>query len=140
MCAARVLVWTQEHGTAEGGDQCLLNEFFSEWFYNAWDAEECGRLPWVMNVAAASYTGARTLARMMSRDEPHIAHFVSGEGKPWLFMVLRFQGQQQQIPPAIAGLAHSWEQFYWLAKTNRICVGLSAAEKEQTRALLLDGL
>lgn len=137
---AELLAWNQEHGTAEGGDQGLLNDFFAEWFYNAWDHDECGRLPWMMNIAAASFQGARTLARMQSRDEPTIAHFVSGAGKPWLFMVLRFQGQQAQIPPAVQTLAHAWEQLYWLAKSNKVCVGLSSAEKEQSRAQLLDRL
>ena len=67
-------------------------------------------------------------------------HFVSGAGKPWLFTVLRFQGQQAQIPPSVHGLAHAWEQLYWLAKSNKICVGLSGLEKQQSRALLLDSL
>ena len=137
---AELLAWNQEHGTSEGGDQGMLNDFFAEWFYNAWDNDECGRLPWMMNIAAASFQGARTLARMQSRDEPTIAHFVSGAGKPWLFMVLRFQGQQAQIPPAVQTLAHAWEQFYWLAKSNKVCVGLSSAEKQQSRAQLLDSL
>ena len=128
---AELLAWNKEQGTAEGGDQCLLNEYFSEWFYNSWDHEDCGRLPWMMNVAAASFQGAKTLARMMARDEPHVAHFVSGDGKPWLFMVLKFQNQQAQIPPAVQGLAHAWEQLYWLAKSNKVCVGLSGQEREQ---------
>ena len=28
---AELLEWNREQGTAEGGDQCLLNEYFSEW-------------------------------------------------------------------------------------------------------------
>ena len=64
-----------------------------------------------MNIAAASFQGAKTLARMMSRDEPNVVHFVSGEGKPWLYMVLKFQNQLAQIPPAVQGLAHIWEQL-----------------------------
>ena len=163
---AELLEWNREQGTAEGGDQCLLNEYFSEWcrraatrghvphalslrgrttprgrrrFYNAWDDDDCGRLPWMMNIASASFQGAKTLARMMSRDEPNIVHFVGGEGKPWLFLVLKFQNQQAAIPPAMQGLAHLWEQLYWLAKTNKVCVGLSQEEKQPLR-LLLDSL
>lgn len=109
-------------------------------FYNAWDHDDCGRLPWVMNIAAASYQGAKTLARMQSRDEPNIVHFVSGDGKPWLFMVLKFQNMQAQIPPAIQGLAHAWEQLYWLAKTNRICAGSLTSEEKQQARLMLDGV
>ena len=97
------------NGTAEGGDQCLLNEFFGEWFYGAWDEPECGRLPMIMNVAAASLGGVRTVMRMQSRDEPAIAHFVGGEGKPWLFMVLKYQGQATRIPPALSRLSDAWD-------------------------------
>ena len=33
-------------------------------FYGAWDDQETGRLPWIMNVAAAHYRGYRTLSAM----------------------------------------------------------------------------
>ena len=98
-----------------------------------------GRLPWIMNIAAASYKGAQTIARMQSRDEPTIVHFVSGEGKPWLYMVLRFQKMEGQIPPAVQGLAHAWEQLYWLAKSNRVCSGALLPEELQTARLMLEG-
>ena len=131
--------WNEVNGTAEGGDQCLLNEFFSEWFYGAWDDPVAGRLPWIMNVAAAHHEAFRTLARMQSRDEPVITHFVGGESKPWIFMVLQFQGMEEQIPPAVRRLMHAWNQMYWLAKTNRICAGqLSDNERSQARALLTE--
>ena len=131
-----LLEWNRVNGTAEGGDQCLLNNFFGEWFYGAWDDPEAGRLPWIMNVPAASHEQYRTLTRMQSRDEPAIAHFVS-DGKPWLYMVLKFQGQAERIPPAVRRIYHVWDQLYWLAKTNRICHGaLTDDEKRQARLLL----
>ena len=132
----QLLAWNRVNGTAEGGDQCLLNNFFGEWFYGAWDDPEAGRLPWIMNVPAASHEQYRTLTRMQSRDEPAIAHFVS-DGKPWLYMVLKFQGQADRIPPAVRRIYHVWDQLYWLAKTNRICHGaLTDDEKRQARLLL----
>ena len=70
---AELVAWNTEHGTAEGGDQCLLNEFFEEWYYAAWDDEVAGRLPWIMNVAAASYESYKTLSRMQAHanDSPN---------------------------------------------------------------------
>jgi len=126
-----LLRWNRVNGTAEGGDQCLLNEFFSEWYYAAWDEEGVGRVPWIFNVAAASYKSYKTLARMQSRDEPHVVHFVGGESKPWLFMVLRFQGMGERIPQPVQGLMQIWEQMYWLAKTNRICTGQITDDERQ---------
>ena len=129
--------WNAANGTAEGGDQCLLNEFFGEWFYGAWDDEVSGRLPWIFNVGAAHFTSYRTLTRMQSRDEPAVVHFVGGESKPWSFMVLKFQGLAERIPGSVRRLLEVWDEMYWLAKTNRICVGdLSAQEREQGRLLL----
>jgi hypothetical protein len=129
--------WNRVNGTAEGGDQCLLNDFFGEWFYNAWDEQEAGRLPWIMNIAAAHHTSFRTLARMQARDEPVIVHFVGGESKPWLYMVLKFQNMADRIPHSVQTLLHAWDQMYWLAKTNRICHGaISDDEKAQGKRLL----
>ena len=129
--------WNAANGTAEGGDQCLLNDFFDEWYYAAWDDERSGKLPWIMNVGAAHHGSYKTLSRMQSRDEPAIAHFVGGESKPWLYMVLKFQGQAERIPPAVRSLLHAWDEMYWLAKTNRVCAGtVSAAERERGRRLL----
>jgi hypothetical protein len=129
--------WNAVNGTAEGGDQCLLNEFYDDWFYNAWDAPDCGRLPQVMNVAAAHLGGIRTIARMQDRDEPAIAHFVGGEGKPWIWMVYKYQGLGDRIPEPVQKLSNTWDTMYWLAKTNKLCLGsLTAAEMAERRAML----
>jgi len=129
--------WNAVNGTAEGGDQCLLNEFFGEWFYNAWDDAECGRLPQVMNVAAAHLGGIRTIARMQDRDEPSIVHFVGGEGKPWLWLAFKYQNMKDRIPPPVQKLSEAWDTLYWLAKTNKLCAGsLTEAEKADARMVL----
>ena len=108
--------WNAVNGTAEGGDQCLLNEFFGEWYYSAWDEPEAGKLPWGMNLAAAHWAAYKTLAKMQARDEPVVAHFVGGEGKPWHFMVLKFQGHLDRVPPSHRRLLDAWDTMYWLAK------------------------
>ena len=123
--------WNLEHGTAEGGDQGMLNDYFAEWFYNAWDAAECGRLPWGFNVPAATYASAKTLARMQSRDEPSIAHFVGGEGKPWHLYLAKAQGNTEVIPDGVLRLMDAWEMFYWLAKKGRLCDGTFSEHNRQ---------
>ena len=133
---AELVQWNAERGTAEGGDQCLLNDFFGEWFYASWDDKEQGRLPWMMNVPAASHATYRTLMRMQSRDEPAVVHFVGGEAKPWHLLVLRYQGREEEIPVAVRRLQSAWEQLYWLAKTPKVCAGLSDAERAEMRRLL----
>ena len=96
-----------------------------------------GRLPMIMNVAAGSLAGIKTVMRMQSRDEPAIAHFVGGEAKPWLIMVQKFQGQKARLPAGIARLSDAWDALYWLAKTNKVCDGsLTADEKAEMRVLL----
>ena len=133
---AELVQWNAERGTAEGGDQCLLNDFFGEWFYASWDDKEQGRLPWMMNVPAASHATYRTLMRMQSRDEPAVVHFVGGEAKPWHLLVLRYQGREEEIPKGVRRLQSAWEQLYWLAKTPKVCAGLSDAERAEMRRLL----
>ena len=133
---AELVKWNAERGTAEGGDQCLLNDFFGEWFYASWDDKEQGRLPWMMNVPAASHATYRTLMRMQSRDEPAVVHFVGGEAKPWHLLVLRYQGREEEIPKGVRRLQSAWEQLYWLAKTPKVCAGLSDAERAEMRRLL----
>ena len=134
---SELLRWNSVNGTAEGGDQCLLNDFYSEWFYSGWDDAEAGKLPWIMNVGAAHHKSYRTLMRMQSRDEPAIVHFVGGESKPWLFMVLKFNGMADRIPEAVTGLLRAWDHMYWLGKTNRVCAGtLSKQERREALAVL----
>ena len=54
--------------------------------------------------------GLPTLARTQERDEPTVVHFVGGESKPWLYMVLKFQGMAEKIPEGIRSLLHAWDQ------------------------------
>ena len=129
--------WNRVNGTAEGGDQCLLNDFFGEWFYAAWDDATNGRLPWIFNVGAAQYPQYKTLTKMQSRDEPAIVHFVGGESKPWGFMMLKFQGADESIPENARRLLDAWDDMYWLAKTNRVCAGTLSADERAAGRLLL---
>ena len=130
--------WNEDHGTAEGGDQGLLNEFFSEWFYNAWDADDAGRLPYIMNVAAAHHNQFKVLAQMQARDEPSILHFVGGESKPWHYMILKYQGMEDRIPEGARRLFAAWDAMYWLAKSNALCAsgGVGSTDRAQYAQML----
>ena len=65
-----------------------------------------------------------------------VVHFVGGEAKPWHLLVLRYQGREEEIPVAVRRLQSAWEQLYWLAKTPKVCAGLSDAERAEMRRLL----
>ncbi|KAH7720152.1 UVT-5 protein [Aphelenchoides avenae] len=65
------------HGSFDGGDQGLLNEFFGDW----WSLPPAHRLPFIYNVSRAiTYTYAPALKRFA--DQIKIVHFL-GREKPW---------------------------------------------------------
>lgn len=62
---------------------------------------------------------------------------VGGESKPWGFLVLKYQNQQDRIPDGVRRLLDAWDDMYWLAKTHRVCAGhVSQMEKARGRLLL----
>ncbi|KAI6226431.1 hypothetical protein M3Y99_01293300 [Aphelenchoides fujianensis] len=66
-----------DHGTFDGGDQGLLNQFYPTW--REWDASH--RLPFVYNVTSgAIYSYAAAIKR--HGHEIKIVHFL-GQTKPW---------------------------------------------------------
>jgi lipopolysaccharide biosynthesis glycosyltransferase len=91
----RILKANEEVGSAEGGDQGVLNNgFCPQWNAVAGGSDpDCGRLPWIFNVQAAHYETFKTLRQMSNLREPAIVHFVS-DGKPWRVLAMDYQ----QIP------------------------------------------
>lgn len=87
----RLLEINQRVGSAEGGDQGVLNNgFCPQWNSVGADDAECGRLPWIFNVQAAHYDNYKTLRKMSGLREPTLIHFVS-DGKPWRVMAMDYQ-------------------------------------------------
>lgn len=77
----------EEIGSAEGGDQGVLNNgLCPNWFYADSDDKKCGRLPWIFNVNAASFEKYNTLRKMSGLRLPSVIHFVS-DGKPWVVLM-----------------------------------------------------
>jgi glycogenin glucosyltransferase len=73
----KLLQFAVTHGSFDGGDQGLLNEYFNNW----WELSAEHRLPFIYNVSRAIiYTYAPALKRFA--DKIKIVHFL-GKEKPW---------------------------------------------------------
>mmetsp|Transcript_26246 Transcript_26246/g.38902 ORF Transcript_26246/g.38902 Transcript_26246/m.38902 type:complete len:341 (+) Transcript_26246:63-1085(+) len=70
-------------GSAEGGDQGILNNYYCpEWFTANSDNEKCGRLPWMYNVEAQYYLMYKNYRALYGMDKIKVIHFIN-DGKPW---------------------------------------------------------
>mmetsp|Transcript_11732 Transcript_11732/g.17770 ORF Transcript_11732/g.17770 Transcript_11732/m.17770 type:complete len:440 (+) Transcript_11732:122-1441(+) len=86
----RLLELNQVVGSAEGGDQGVLNNGLCPHWYTADAGDlECGKLPWIFNVEAANFVQYQTLRRMSGLRLPAVAHFVS-DGKPWKVVAMEY--------------------------------------------------
>lgn len=103
---ARLLKFALEHGSFDGGDQGLLNEFFSSWVR---DSQR--RLPFVYNcVAQTFYSYAPAFAKF--RDQIRVVHFI-GSVKPWHYSVNPSNGQIITKDVSIAGHSTDHLQLWW---------------------------
>ncbi|KAK5971029.1 Glycogenin-1 [Trichostrongylus colubriformis] len=75
--SSRLLAFAISHGSFDGGDQGLLNEFFAGWR----DLPAIHRLPFIYNMTAGSfYSYAAAFKRFGANTK--IVHFIGAE-KPW---------------------------------------------------------
>lgn len=76
---AKLYQFAQEKGSFDGGDQGLLNSYFSDWSVGPSER----RIPFTYNLTInASYSYAPAFARF--RDDIRVVHFI-GSLKPWTF-------------------------------------------------------
>ncbi len=120
---ARLLELNVAVGSAEGGDQGVLNNgLCPNWFtVNAADPD-CGRMPWIFNVPAAHFEKYRTLRLMSRLRPPAVIHFVS-DAKPWTVLMFEYYSRDQlpineRTAEDIKGQASThvqWRQAYFRA-------------------------
>ncbi|KAL9918749.1 uncharacterized protein ACN427_000929 isoform 3-T3 [Glossina fuscipes fuscipes] len=115
-----------EHGSFDGGDQGLLNQYFADWAY----VDIHKHLPFVYNVTAyASYCYLPAFKHF--KDKIKILHF-AGKMKPWL-MHYNAQNKTPSVPSQYthaADLIQLWWNIFFdnvHQRLNRSMAGLAGA-------------
>ncbi|XP_035492043.1 glycogenin-2 isoform X3 [Scophthalmus maximus] len=114
---ARLLDRALQHGSFDGGDQGLLNSFFSDWPL----ADATKRLPFIYNLSASSVYSYLPAFRQFGH-QAKIVHFL-GPKKPWLSRSQRDDGGSRTMDRFVA----LWWKEY-LSHTTA-----SASAEEPTR-------
>lgn len=104
---AGLLDHAKRYGSFDGGDQGLLNEFFSNW--NTQDISH--RLPFVYNtVSTASYTYTPAFKRY--GKDIKIVHFL-GSSKPWHLYFDKESGKVIHLGGGISPTDEIFSQMWW---------------------------
>ena len=101
----KIVEFAIKNGSFDGGDQGLLNQYFSDWATS--DIQK--RLPFLYNVTAyASYCYLPAFKQF--RDKIKILHF-AGKMKPWLITF----NSQTKVPSVPTDYAHAADliQLWW---------------------------
>lgn len=101
----KLIKFASENGSFDGGDQGLLNQFFSDWSRS----EAVKRLPFFYNTASTA-TYSYLPAFRKYNEEIRIIHFI-GESKPWC---QQFNSVNKQVE-APSGFGHltAYFQLWW---------------------------
>jgi hypothetical protein len=128
----RLLDANERVGSAEGGDQGVLNNgFCRDWYTASPDDPHCGRLPWIFNVNAVNYAPYKALREMQNQRAPAVIHFVSSN-KPWKHLAAELSGVA--LPEVLRaelekqGAAQQlWRNAYYAAKEMEMRKAAAAA-------------
>jgi glycogenin glucosyltransferase len=102
----------------DGGDQGLLNMYFSEWF----SSDISRRLPFIYNcICQTFYTYAPALAHF--RSQVRVVHFI-GADKPWRQNIETINKQE-----AHEGSVVQFLQLWWRIYTNKVQIHLDDSMK-----------
>jgi lipopolysaccharide biosynthesis glycosyltransferase len=101
----KLIQFADSVGSFDGGDQGLLNQFFSDWS----SGESSKRLPFLYNTASTATYSYLPAFKHFSKDVK-IIHFI-GETKPWSQQINTFTKQVQ----APSGFSHLQDflQTWW---------------------------
>ncbi|KAH8407717.1 hypothetical protein KR222_011271 [Zaprionus bogoriensis] len=121
----KITEFAVQHGSFDGGDQGLLNQYFADWA----TADINKHLPFVYNVTAyASYCYLPAFKQF--RDKIKILHF-AGKLKPWL---IQFNSETKTASTP-TDYAHATDliQHWWTIFCDSVHQGLSDAMVSATR-------
>lgn len=90
----KLIAFNEETGSAEGGDQGILNAgLCPTWNSASSDDKECARLPLAYNVDAAQFTNYQT-RRTRDQSPPTVIHFMS-DSKPWHVLAYEYHSYDE---------------------------------------------
>ncbi|XP_063616923.1 mucin-2-like isoform X2 [Cydia splendana] len=100
-----LIKFAQERGSFDGGDQGLLNSFFSDWARS--DINK--HLPFLYNVTSAAFYSYLPALKQYGQDLK-IIHFI-GAAKPWL-QPYDFETRSVSAPDHLQGLLQLWWDLF----------------------------
>lgn len=101
----KLIQFAQERGSFDGGDQGLLNSFFSDWARG----DISKHLPFLYNVTSAAFYSYLPALKHYGQDLK-IIHFI-GAAKPWL-QHFNFETRTVDAPDHIRGLLQLWWDIF----------------------------
>ncbi|XP_063838374.1 nuclear receptor corepressor 2-like isoform X4 [Ostrinia nubilalis] len=101
----KLIKFAQERGSFDGGDQGLLNSFFSDWAHG--DINK--HLPFLYNVTSAAFYSYLPALKHYGQDLK-IIHFI-GIAKPWL-QQFNWESRTVDAPDHLKGLLQLWWDLF----------------------------
>jgi glycogenin glucosyltransferase len=120
----KLIAFALQHGSFDGGDQGLLNEFFKDWA----TTDPSKKLPFIYNVVSQAFYSYLPAFTRFQKDIK-VVHFI-GAVKPWLHMYDRstHQVRLQLDPGHQAGYLQQWWDIFM--QDVEPCLAPQAPSKE----------
>ncbi|CAK1544497.1 unnamed protein product [Leptosia nina] len=118
---SRLIRFAQERGSFDGGDQGLLNSFFSDW-----STDSNKRLPFLYNVTSAAFYSYLPALKHFGQNLK-IIHFI-GPAKPWL-QHYNFESQNVDAPEHLKGFLQLWWDLFRTCVHTQLDVSMGNIEE-----------
>ncbi|CAG4965643.1 unnamed protein product [Colias eurytheme] len=118
---SRLITFAQERGSFDGGDQGLLNSFFS-----SWSTDNNKRLPFLYNVTSAAFYSYLPALKHYGQNLK-IIHFI-GPAKPWL-QNYNFESQSVDAPEHLKGFLQLWWDLFTSQVHTQLDVSMAHFEE-----------
>ncbi|XP_050554966.1 glycogenin-2-like isoform X8 [Spodoptera frugiperda] len=124
----KLIAFAQERGSFDGGDQGLLNSFFSDWARG--DINK--HLPFLYNVTSAAFYSYLPALKHYGQNLK-IIHFI-GAAKPWL-QQFNFESGSVDAPDHIRGFLQLWWDLFVGQVHSQLDTGMSGVAGNLARVL-----